>query len=150
MLNSQHDRQGQLRHMLISSLPLCLRSSTEMMGKCLRGSGHSLLALLKENMERKFPQFSHSLVSDSLRPHGLQHARLPCPFNHLILCCPLLLLPSIIPSFRVFSNESVLSIRWPKYWNFSFGISPSNEYSGLISFKFSIFKQIHYTYLRGL
>ena len=56
------------------------------------------------------------------------------PFNHLILCCPLLLLPSIFPSIRVFSNESVLCIRWPKYWSFSFSISPSNEYSGLISF----------------
>ena len=54
---------------------------------------------------------------------------------HLILCCPLLLLPSIFPSFRVFSNESVLRIRWPKYWSFSFSISPSNEYSRLISFR---------------
>ena len=57
------------------------------------------------------------------------------PSNHLIFCCPLLLLPSIIPSIRVFSIESVLHIRWPKYWSFSFSISPSNEYSGLISFK---------------
>ena len=55
--------------------------------------------------------------------------------NHLILYCPLLLLSSIFPSIRVFSNESVLRIRWPKYWNFSFTISPSNEYSGLISFR---------------
>ena len=57
------------------------------------------------------------------------------PSNHLILCHPLLLLPSIFPSIRVFSNESVLWIRWPKYWSFSFTISPSNEYSGLISFR---------------
>ena len=57
------------------------------------------------------------------------------PPNHLILCRPLLLLPSFIPSIRVFSNESVLHIRWPKYWSFSFNISPSNEYSGLISFR---------------
>ena len=57
------------------------------------------------------------------------------PFNHLILCCPLLLLPSIFPSIRVFPNESVLHIRWPKYWSFNFSISPSNEYSGLISFR---------------
>ena len=56
------------------------------------------------------------------------------PFNHLILCCPLLLMYSLFPSIRVFSNESVLRIRWPKYWSFSFNISPSNEYSGLISF----------------
>ena len=98
-------------------------------------------------------QFSRSVVSDSLRPHGLQHARLPCPSlslrvclrscplnsvmpsNHLILCCPLLLLPSIFPSIRIFSNKSVFHIRWPKYWSFSFNISPSNEYSGLISFR---------------
>ena len=93
--------------------------------------------------------FSHSVVSDPLLPHGLQHARLPCPSqtpelklmsiesmmpsNHLILCHPLLLLPSIFPSIRVFSNESVFHVRWPKYWSFSFSISPSNEYSGLIS-----------------
>ena len=57
------------------------------------------------------------------------------PFNHLILCCPPFLPPSIFPSIRVFSNESVLHIRWPKYWSFSFSISPSNEYSGLISFR---------------
>ena len=57
------------------------------------------------------------------------------PSNHLILCHPLLLLPSIIPSTRVFSNESALCIRWPKYWSFSFSISPFNEHSGLISFR---------------
>ena len=57
------------------------------------------------------------------------------PSNHLILCCPLLLLPSIFPSIRVFSNESVLCIKWPKYWSFSFSISPSNEHPGLISFR---------------
>ena len=57
------------------------------------------------------------------------------PPNHLILCRPLLLPPSIFPSIRVFSNESVLPIRWPKYWSFNFGISPSNEHSGLISFR---------------
>ena len=57
------------------------------------------------------------------------------PSNHLILCCPLLLLPSIFPSIRVFSNESALHITWPKYWSFSFSISPSNEHPGLISFK---------------
>ena len=57
------------------------------------------------------------------------------PSNHLILCHPLLLPPSIFPSIRVFSNESVFCIRWPKYWSFSFSISPSNEYSGLISFR---------------
>ena len=57
------------------------------------------------------------------------------PFKHFILCCPLLLLPSIFPGMRIFSNESIIHIRWPKYWSFSFNISPSNERSGLISFK---------------
>ena len=57
------------------------------------------------------------------------------PSNHLILCCPLLLLPSIFPSIRVFSNESALRIRWPKYWSLSFNVIPSNEHSGLISFR---------------
>ena len=90
-------------------------------------------------------------MSDSVQPHGLQHTRLPClsltpgacpmsiesvtPSNHLILCRPLLLLASIFPSIGVFSNESVLRIRWRKYCSFSFSISPSNEYSGLISFR---------------
>ena len=92
-------------------------------------------------------------MSDSLQPHELQHTRLPwsitssqsllnlmstesvMPSNHLILCCPLLLLPSIFPSIRVFSSESVLHIRWPKYWSFSFSISPSNGYSGLSSLR---------------
>jgi len=60
-------------------------------------------------------------------------------YNHLLLCCPLLLLPSIFPSIRVFSNDSVLRIRWPKYWNFSFSISPSKEYSGLIFFRIDWF-----------
>ena len=91
-------------------------------------------------------------MSNSLRPHGLQHTRLPCPWptpgacsnscpesvmfsSHLILCHPLLLLSPIPHSIRVFFNESVLCIRWPKYWSFSLSISPSNEYSGLISFR---------------
>ena len=95
-------------------------------------------------------QFRHSVMSDSLWPHGLQHTRPPCPSptpgalklmsiqsvmssNHLIICRPLLLPPSIFPSIKVFSEESVLHIRWLKYWSFS--ISPSNEYSGLISFR---------------
>ena len=92
-----------------------------------------------------FVQISHSVMSDSLRPHGLQHARLSLlklmftesvmPSNHLILCHPLRLLPSIFCSIRVFSNESALCIRWPKYWSFSFNISPSNEHSGFISFR---------------
>ena len=65
----------------------------------------------------------------------LMSIELVMPSSHLILCHPLLLLPSILPSIRVFSNKSVLPIRWPKYWSFSFSITPSNEYSGLISFR---------------
>ena len=97
-------------------------------------------------------QFIHSVGSNSLWPHGLQHTRPPCApdsqslpklmpielvmsSNHLIFYCPLLFLPSIFPSIRVFSNESVLPISWPQYWSFSFNISPSNEHSGLISFR---------------
>ena len=96
-------------------------------------------------------QFSHSVMSDSLRPHGLARQaslsvtnsqsllklmsiELVMPSNHLILCRPLLL-PVIFPSIRVFSKESVLPIRWLKYWSFSFNISPSKEHSGLISFR---------------
>ena len=69
----------------------------------------------------------------------LMSIELVMPSNHLILCHPLLLLPSIFPSIRVFSNESALHMRWPKYWSFSFSISPSNEYSGLISFSIGWF-----------
>ena len=69
----------------------------------------------------------------------LRSIELVTPSNHLILCCPLLLQPSIFPIIRVFSNESVLHIRWPKYWSFSFSISPSNEYLGLISFRMDWF-----------
>ena len=67
--------------------------------------------------------------------HQLMFIESVMPFTHLNLCCPLLLLPSILPSIRVFSNESILCMRWPKYWSFSFSISPSNEHLGLISFR---------------
>ena len=100
--------------------------------------------------------FSRSVPSNSLQPHGLQHARLPCPPlcrrvcsnscplsqwchpNPLILCRPLLLLPPIFPSIRVFSSESVLCIKWPKYSSFSFSISPSNDYSGFVAFRIDL------------
>ena len=103
--------------------------------------------------------FSSSVVPDSLQPHGPQHAGFPV-LHHppepaqthvhwvndttqashpLLLCCPLLLLPSIFPSIRVFSTESALCIRWPKYWSFSLSISPSNEYSAFISFRIDWF-----------
>ena len=74
-------------------------------------------------------------ITKSWRLFKLMSIESVMPSNHLILCCPLLLPPSIFPSIRIFSNESVLHIRWPKYWSFSFSISPSNEYSGLISFR---------------
>ena len=100
----------------------------------------------------QFIQFGCSVVSDSATPRTAARQaplsitnswsllkpmsiKLVMPSNHLILWCALLLLPSTIPSIRVFSSESVLRIRWPKYWSFSFRISPSNEYSGLISFR---------------
>ena len=74
-------------------------------------------------------------ITNSQCLHKLMSIASVMPFNHLILCRPLLLPPSIFPSIRVFSNESVLHIRWPKYWSFCFSISPSNGYSGLISFR---------------
>ena len=98
-------------------------------------------------------QFSRSVVSNFLRPHGLQHGQASLsitnsqsllrlmsiesvmPSKHLILSCPHLFLPSIFPRMRVFSNESVLCIRWPEYWSFSFSIRPFSENSGLISFR---------------
>ena len=98
-------------------------------------------------------QFSYSVMSDSLRPHESQHARPPCPItnsrsslkfmsnesvmpsSHLIPCRPLFLLTPIPPSIRVFSNESTLCMRCPKYWSFSFSIIPSKEHPGLISFR---------------
>ena len=118
----------------------------------LRGSSHMMFSV-----KFFFLVYVHAKLLQlclTLQSHGLQNARLPrlpftisqsllkltyielvMPSNHLVLCCPLLILPSIFPSIRVFSNDSALPIRWPKYWNFSFSISPSKEYSGLISFK---------------
>ena len=108
-------------------------------------------------------QFSHSHIRLFATPWTTAHQASLCitnsrsllklmsvesvmPCNHLILCHPLLLLPSIFPSIRVFSNESVLHIRWPKYWSFSFSISPSNKYSGLISFRMD-WLDLHYIIL---
>ena len=107
----------------------------------------------KEIFSNSSVQFSHSVVSNSLQPHESQHAKASLsitiswtslkftsiksvmPSSHLILCRPLLLLPPIPPSIRVFSNESTLCMRWPKYWSFSFSISPSKEHSGYIWIK---------------
>ena len=110
------------------------------------------MCLMQVSMYHQFSsvQFSHSVMSDSLRPHESQHARPPCPTptprvhsmdesvmpsSHLILCHPLLLLSPIPPSIRVFSNELTVRMRWPKYWSFSFSIIPSKEIPGLISFR---------------
>ena len=107
--------------------------------------------------------FSHSVVLDSLWPHELQHARFPCfslsprvwsnsrplsRWHHptISFCLPLFL-PSIFPRIKIFSNESTLCIRWPKYWSFSFSIRPYNEYSGLISFSIDWFDLLDF---RGL
>ena len=110
---------------------------------------NNVSVLLLSIKECSWVQFSHSVVSNSLQHNELQVSlsitksrslvklmsiELVMPSNHLTLCHPLLLLPSIIPSIRIFSNES-LRIRWPKYWSFSFSISPSNKYSELISFR---------------
>ena len=126
---------------------------------CLSAEPKGQTLRIEESFKDKSPsiwgmggKFS-SVASNSLRPHGLQYTRIPCPSptpeaysnscrfesvmpsNHLILCCPILLPPSVLPSIRVSSNESVLHIRWTKCWNFSFSISPSSYYSGLISFR---------------
>ena len=115
------------------------------------GKGNKI-QLDKRDNEYGLLLFSCSVVSNSLWPRGLHHIILPSftisrsllkltsielmmPSSHLTLCCPLLLLPSILPSIRVFSNESAPHIRWPNCWSFNFNISPSNEYSGLISFR---------------
>ena len=105
------------------------------------------------NLWYSVSQFSCSVMSDSLQPHGLQHTRLPCPStisqsllklmsielvmpsNHLIVFNPSFFLPSVFPSIRVLSSELFVCIRWPKYWSFSFSTSPANEYSGLIFFR---------------
>ena len=116
----------------------------------LFGNGWNLLGLFR--ILKCSVEFSCSVMSNSMQPYGLQHTRLPSPpptpgacsnssiesvmpSNHLILCSSLLLLPSVFPSIRAFSNESVLHIRWPKYWSFSLSISPSKEIPGLISFR---------------
>ena len=105
---------------------------TEEYSQSVSSGAHSCLTLC-DPMDCSTPGFPVHHHSRSLLK--LMSIESVMPFNHLILCCPLLLLPSIFPNIEVFSNESVLRIRWPKYWSFSFSISPSNEYSGLSSFR---------------
>ena len=140
------------------SLPHHLLFPPSQLEKAIEGliwhEGKSVFASIHHELHRLL--FSHSVMFESLQTHGLQHARLPCPslfprvysnscpltrWCHPTIssCCPLFLLPSIFPSIKDFSNESALCIRWPKYWSFHFSISPSNKYSGLISFRIDWF-----------
>ena len=117
---------------------------------CLCHHREPLRTFLRQAKDQiRSDQISHSVMSDSLQPHESKHARPPnsrsslrltsiesvMPSSHLILCHPLLLLPPIPPSISVFSNESTLHMRWPKYWSFSFSIIPSKDIPGLISFR---------------
>ena len=122
------------------------------LGSCRRGSVPGIFQWKLQHLHIKTKMLLFSCVGLFVTPWTAAHQaslslstsqslfklmsiELMTPSNHLILCFPLLLLPSLFPSIRVFSNESALQIRWPKYWSFSFSISPSNEYSGLISFR---------------
>ena len=124
-----------------------------MFNTCKHLKQHPARLISYSSVQFSSVQFSLSVVSDSLRPHESQHARPPCPSptprvypnshsvksvmpsSHLILCRPLLLLPPVPPNIKVFSNESTLRMRWPKYWSFSFSIIPFKEHPGLISFR---------------
>ena len=125
-------------------------ASFSLLFPCLRHKLPASVSLQWHHSVSQFSSVTHSCLfvtpwtaahQTSLSTHQLPEStqtHVPesvMPFNHLILCCPLLLLPPIPPSIRLFSNESVLRIRWPNYWSFSFSISPSNEYPGLISFR---------------
>ena len=136
-----------LRSDILISIPI-LQEKAKFLG--IKGQSRITQPGRRCTVPQSASQFSRSVMSNCLQPHGLQHARPPCPSptprvysnssplsqsNYLILYCPLILLPSIFPSIRVFSNESALHRRWPKYWSFSFSISPSNEHLGLISFR---------------
>ena len=139
---------------------LILRLATKYLQTLALSSPHSLPVEFFCDSSFLYLLFSHWVVSHSLWPYGLQHTRhtrLPCPslspgvcssscplsqwccLTRLILCHPLLLWPLLFPSIRIISSESALRIRWPKYWSFSFRIGPSNDYSGLISFRISWF-----------
>ena len=126
---------GHQRHL---GVVIVLSKPYELLAKCLAFffSSVQLLSLVQLFVTpwTTARQASLSITSSQSLPK-LMFIELVTPSNHLILCCPLLLLHSIFPSIRVFSNESALQVRWPKYWSFSFNISPSNEHSGLISFR---------------
>ena len=146
---SEEMRQGWLLHIV----KLKEEESSNLRNDSIKKKKRTGTCDLLKGRKKVSVQFNHSVVFNSLQPYGLQHIRPPCPCpnsnswsllkltsiksmmpsNHLRLCHPLLLLPSIFPSIRVFSNESAFCIKWPKYWSFSFK-SPSNEHPGLISF----------------
>ena len=121
---------------------MCLAHSMPLQVVCTQSISQSVQLLshvrLLETPWTAAPQVSLSITNSRSLPK-LMSVESVMPSNHLILYCPLLLLPSIFPSIRVFSNESALHIRWPKYWSFSFSISHSNECSGLISFRMDWF-----------
>ena len=141
-----------LPYLLKEDIASMMSLGQNMEGSLLKRGFVCLLISKQTGIKLPAVQFSCTAVFDSIWPHELQMPGLPVnhqlpeltkfmyiesvmPFSHLILCHPLLLLPSIFPSIRVFSNESALCIKWAEYWSFSFNISPSNEYSGLISFR---------------
>ena len=110
---------------LISWTPYCQVSQFSSVARsCLTLCDPTNYSTLGLPVHHQIPEFTQTMSIESMMSS-----------NHLILCCPLLLLPSIFPNIRVFSNESALCIRWPKYWSFRFNISPSNEHQGLISFR---------------
>ena len=117
---------------MMDIMPLSVFSSGLMLSVQFSSVAQSCLTLC-DPMNQSTP--ASLSITNSWSLPKLMSIELVMPSNHLILCRPLLLLPSIFPSIRVFSNESALCIRWPKYWSFSFNISPSKEHSGLISFR---------------
>ena len=125
-------------HFLLQCMKV--KSESEVVQSCLT---------LRDPMDCSLPGSSVHGILEFAQTHGVEWSllklmfiELVMPSNHLILCCSFLLLPSIFPSIRIFSNESVLCIRWPKHWSFSFSISPSNEYEGLISFRIDWFDRL--------
>ena len=123
-----------VRKSLVQRIPKCLSDTTQILEpqfSSVQSFSHVWLFATLWTVARQ----ACLSITNSWSPPKPVFIESVMPSNHLILCCRLLFLPSIFPSIRVFSNESVLHIRWPKYWSFSFNISPCNEYSGLIFFK---------------
>ena len=128
-MNTERSQFPHLRWLLLNAILKTFWKTTQ---HVQFSSLAQLCLTLCDPMNHSMPGLPITNSRSPLKPMSIKSVM---PSNHLILCCPLLLLTSIFPSIRVFSNESALHIRWPKYWSFSFSISPSNEYSGLISFR---------------